>query len=971
MLKDWILSKLETVKDFNHVLVRDPLHILSEVDGTIHTFARMHGFTVIVAATNLVFRELYERVTFDPETKKLLVIDRAPARRRSSPSVMKAPPPFYPDLLVNTPVEARIDVDLRQFLIDKTGDLDWPWEVNESLYARLIVSHLEAVLRAYQNLRTAHERRFTDADFKTIVAFASLGVADAAFKKLDAQDYWKIGLLAHDALDELESLTPEITNPIRNELKNAPAPFCFFANHDAEIVVRAFYVSLILSQHTENWKLLLANIDTALAPMSSFDADILRQSAPKLIQLNREQAQRDLESVECSLTKDNVQFLLIDQLKVSLPSGFISVIEKECYSTLTKSLSLIMALDNLISHSPANDEQSKIYSLLFPEYNPREVYFVDTRPSTTWSQLKEAYSLAYKIMLLRDELGNVVKNLKVLKTSQISFQYFQDIWNEKKINRIEYYVSAFQRLVDSGNLLPRREDELPSIFGNAVSRIKQRIRAIEEDMYRQLDEVNKRFQEFIESHYPAWITKDNEVCLTSQFLRKCLKPYWDPQNEKAVVFIFDGMRYDIWDELLRPMLEDRMETLADIAALSLLPSETHISRKAICAGNYADAFDSEVGENKLLKNSLEREFRFAGDVEVVSPETTGTGETVHYRAGNLDVYIFEICDKGLHKIDMKTLPDGRKVPARPLAFIYQQHIKNIIDTEVMAIMRTLSSGTKVFITADHGFGRVGREPLWFNEKDLNELSDCDYVNCKLRTSIDHADIPAKVRNNIIAFTPGQLRMPVKESRTIKKTGQTFHKEYKAIVFPKVGYSFSRPGSHFNPDAYTHGGISIQEMVIPMVVMRVKPREEGLLFLDRIIGPEEIIEGEESEFKMRIARTVQDTKQDGELRVDIEAAYGRDSNQHPLPGQVSYITAKSSKEIVFRFCPDTSEATEHERQEGVMVCTLTITANYREGRRISRKNQTHRFAVRLNSEKIIRRVPDKLGKILGLTPKTMK
>lgn len=303
MLHDWILSKLETVTDYDHVLVRDPLHILSEVDGTIHTFARIHGFTVIVAATNLVFRELYERVTSDPETKKLLLIDRAPARRRNNPSVMKAPPPFYPDMLANIPVDARIDIDLRQFLIDKTGDRDWPREVNESLYARLIVSRLEAVLRAYQNLRTAHERRFTDTDFKTIVAFASLGVADAAFKKLDAQDYWKIGLLAHDALEELESLTPEITNPIRNELKNAPAPFCFFANHDTEIVVRAFYVALILSQHTENWKLLLANGDAALAPLSSFDADILRQSAPELIQLNREQAQKDLESVECSLRR--------------------------------------------------------------------------------------------------------------------------------------------------------------------------------------------------------------------------------------------------------------------------------------------------------------------------------------------------------------------------------------------------------------------------------------------------------------------------------------------------------------------------------------------------------------------------------------------------------------------------------------------------------------------------------------------
>jgi len=103
---------------------------------------------------------------------------------------------------------------------------------------------------------------------------------------------------------------------------------------------------------------------------------------------------------------------------------------------------------------------------------------------------------------------------------------------------------------------------------------------------------------------------------------------------------------------------------------------------------------------------LTREFNYSGDAEVITPDTAATGETVRFRAGNFEVYIFELCDKELHKIQMKTLPDGREVPTRPLAFIYQQHLKNIIDTEVMAIVRNLAPGTKVLVTADHGFGRV-------------------------------------------------------------------------------------------------------------------------------------------------------------------------------------------------------------------------------------------------------------------------
>lgn len=505
---------------------------------------------------------------------------------------------------------------------------------------------------------------------------------------------------------------------------------------------------------------------------------------------------------------------------------------------------------------------------------------------------------------------------------------------------------------------------------NILENIRQRVRTLANEAHRQLDEINLHFQEMVAVQYPGWIDKDREVRLTSQFLRRCLKPNWDPQKEKAVVLIFDGMRYDIWDEFIRPMFEDRMEIIKDYQASSLLPSETHISRKAICAGTYPDTFDTSAGEDKLLKAGLAQEFGYKGKVDVVSPDSMGVGETVRYRADNLDVYIFELCDKELHKIQMKTLPDGRQVPTRPLSFIYQQHLKNIVDTEVMAIVRSLSPGTKVFVTADHGFGRVGREPLWFDEMNLNETGDCRYLNCWLRSPIDQTQIPAKVRNNIISFTPEQLRMPSEEQRTIKKTGQVFYKEYKSIVFPKVGYSFSRKGSHYNPDAYSHGGISVQELMIPMVVLKVKEQEEGLILLGAITGPNEAVEREEVEFRLVLSRTDKETDRGEEIRVDVGATYSREPEERPLPNQVLYVPTKGT-EVVYRFRPDPQDATVDERKQGIMERTLTITVSYREGTRAHRKSRTHRFSVRLNPDQVIRRVPAHLGNILGLTPKSMR
>jgi len=432
-LQSWTLAKLETVKDYPRVLVQDSLRLLPEADSMIHGFGRENGFAVIVASTNLVFRELYERASADSDTKKILLIDRAPIRRRIGQSLTKAPPPFYPDFLMQVPPEARIDLDLRQFLRETTGDPNWPVEANDPRYARLIAKHLDGVLRAHQNLSAARPGQFTDHDFKTIVAFAALGIAESAFKKLDAEDYWRIGLIGHEALEELDALTPEVTGPIRDELAKAPAPFCWFADQDAETVVRAFYLSAILAQHVSNWSLLLANIDPALKALSNIKPDILARAAPQLVEIDRRQAERDLDAVEQSLDRQAIQFLLLDQMKLAEPAGFAAAVEKEHYSTLIRSLALLMALDNLLSATPARDEQARIARALFPDGSGAGARFIDGRASITWSHLKEAYELAYDLGSILAEVAGLIKTLKVTKIEHLTFKFFREAWNEKRM----------------------------------------------------------------------------------------------------------------------------------------------------------------------------------------------------------------------------------------------------------------------------------------------------------------------------------------------------------------------------------------------------------------------------------------------------------------------------------------------------------------------------------------------------------
>ncbi len=968
LLKAWVLSKLEAVADQERVLLRDPLHLLPKEDGTVHAFALKHGFTAVEAATNLAFRDLYERTVEDAGTRKILLYDRTPSRRKMSHSSTKAPPLFYPDFVAQIPAECQIDLDLKEFLIERTGDSDWPSHANDPQYARLIAQNLGRVLRAHENLWASHPRRFTDNDFKTIVGYAALSIPEAAFKKdLNPEVHWKIGLLHHRSLTELEALAPEITKPIKDRLAKARAPFCWFADHDPEMVVRAFYLSVILRQHFDHWSLLLANIDSAMRAFSSIELEVLDELAPKITKSDPERAETDLSLVEQSLPLDALKLLLIDQMKLDTPKGFVSAIQRESYSTLVRSLALLMALDDQLSTQPAAIEQAEIKKSLFSDLDDVD-RFVDSRCEPAWSHLKEAYRLAGDICSLRGVLGRAVKDLKVTKTHELDFRFFKKLFNDRKVSKLEYYISAIERLLNTKDVLPRSSDELPSVFGEALQRTQEQVRAIGEEVSRQLDVVNLRFQDMVAAQYPTWVTSDSDVRLTSQFMRRCLKSHWDPEKQKAVIFVFDGMRYDIWEEFIRPVFEEAMDIEVEYSASSLLPSETHISRKAISAGTYSDEFDTRMSEDKLLKTALAREFGFEGEVEVLSSEETSTGEAVHYRAGNLDVHIFELCDQELHRIKVREHADGRVVPRRPLVFIYEQLLKDIIDNEVRAVVREIKPGTKVFVTADHGFVKLGRKKVRLEQDWLNESNDCFYQYARLLKPLAAHGAAKKVTDRVIELPASALRIPTTE--TARNQLLNWDKQYASVIFPRPGCALSRPEARFDPPAFSHGGISVQELMIPMVVMRVREKENATLILGKIEGPEEVVEGQEAEFSLSIKRAGRALNRGDEIKVDIEASYCLAPDKGKLPQKFTYLTTQE-KTISYRFLPDPSDATDEERRQGSMSRTLKMSVTCPMKGSYRRKSKTHSFTIRLDSERITRRVPPRLGKILGLTPKSMK
>ena len=125
-------------------------------------------------------------------------------------------------------------------------------------------------------------------------------------------------------------------------------------------------------------------------------------------------------------------------------------------------------------------------------------------------------------------------------------------------------------------------------------------------------------------------------------------------------------------------------------------------------------------------------------------------------------------------------------------------------------------------------------------------------------------------------------------------------------------------------------------MIPVAVFKVREKDEGLLILDDIVGPAEVIEGREAEFRLRLARSPGAGLFE-ELRVNVEGSYAREPEHESPRNQVLYVSYQGA-DVVYRLKPDTQDATVEERQQGVMERTLAITVSYREGRRTVRKEE---------------------------------
>ena len=274
-------------------------------------------------------------------------------------------------------------------------------------------------------------------------------------------------------------------------------------------------------------------------------------------------------------------------------------------------------------------------------------------------------------------------------------------------------------------------------------------------------------------------------------------------GRRLFVWLFDGMRYDTWTEVVRPLLAQTFAIEEEMPLLAPLPTYTQLARKSLFAGGYPDTAWKGFGGRFTPDEQIlaARNFGLTSDREM-NQETifidhadtdVGLEKLRRLKARRFNCLVFNISDDNLHneKGDLREINDK---------------IRHKVERDVLPEMKRLvAGGDVVVVTSDHGFVELEDQrgiPIDSGQAETQ-------VFYRYLYDIEH---PAGI---IVPYSG---------------------KKGASSVTVLVGRAwFTREKGRYT--RYAHGGVSLPEMVVPGVVLRKLEAPEAIRLV--ITAPERL------------------------------------------------------------------------------------------------------------------------------------
>jgi CheY-like chemotaxis protein len=342
---------------------------------------------------------------------------------------------------------------------------------------------------------------------------------------------------------------------------------------------------------------------------------------------------------------------------------------------------------------------------------------------------------------------------------------------------------------------------------------------MEEVLLMQKSEANQQFSRFIQDNYASWLSDPSEGPVMSHTLfRKEILP--NVRKDDPLFFvIIDNLRFDQW-KMIEPILGDLFWIDREDAFYSVLPTTTQYSRNAIFSGLMPSEIEKVHpewwmnDEDKGSKNNFEK------DLLEEQLKRLGLDANFSYN---------KVLNINYGKKLVERIPNMMKNPLNVIIYNFVDMLSHArTDTE---IIRELASDESAYRSVTLS---------WFEHSPLLEaLKEIARRKARVIIATDHGSVlvkePIKVigdreTNNNLRYKQGKnLNYDSKHVVEVKNPEDYYLPKVnvsQSFVFAKEDQYFVYPNNYnhyvkYYKDTFQHGGISLEEMIIPLIQLSPK------------------------------------------------------------------------------------------------------------------------------------------------------